>query len=224
MNNNTNKMKRYIFLFVFLFAFCNFGISQYFRDQFIGQYTAQNKRITQLGTSFETTWHSDTFDIIAYPTDTNKIRITNLQTGWSSLSVTDLILELDSTFYDVTQTDTGLFYYQDSIYLLIQGGTTPIRYWDYFWGRKIIPTSAPTEILSNITFYPNPTTNAINVAVTESNLPVEITLYDIYGKSCKEIIINTVESKTDISDLLQGVYIVKIKSKTEIMSTKIIKE
>ena len=77
-----------------------------------------------------------------------------------------------------------------------------------------------------VNIYPNPTTDKINIALSDNDLieSATITLYDLLGK---QIVIQKMTTNTcdlDISNLVQGTYFVKIDTKKGIHTEKIIKQ
>jgi hypothetical protein len=83
----------------------------------------------------------------------------------------------------------------------------------------ICSTSDIDEIENlNLTFYPNPANNEIFVTLPfPSGEKVEISIFDIYGKLCinSTLLSNKDETvKIDLSNLSDGIYILKGQSKT----------
>ena len=77
---------------------------------------------------------------------------------------------------------------------------------------------------TNISIYPNPTNNIINVNLGEVTSPTNYSLYSIDGKMIEDN--NTVNSNSfsiDLTDMAIGIYILKIKSENSINTFKIIK-
>jgi hypothetical protein len=82
------------------------------------------------------------------------------------------------------------------------------------------PTATITENLNNeISVYPNPAKNQLTINVAQQ---IEIiTIVDITGKAIKSI---TPTSKTiDVSELTKGIYFLKVKTTTSIVTSKFIK-
>ena len=77
------------------------------------------------------------------------------------------------------------------------------------------------NIMSDISIYPNPAKNQLNIVglVDNSN----ITIYDLSGKVMKEISANNRVS-CNISDLSSGIYFVKIQNDQESQVVKFVKE
>ena len=78
---------------------------------------------------------------------------------------------------------------------------------------------------TNISIYPNPTNNIINVNLGEVNSPTNYSLYSIDGKMIGDN--NTVNNNSfsiDLTDMAIGIYILKIKSENSTNTFKIIKK
>ena len=63
---------------------------------------------------------------------------------------------------------------------------------------------------ATLTIYPNPATNEIVINNVANNGLVEI--FDITGKLVKQVVYN---NKVDVSNLLTGVYTIKVNNKTQ---------
>jgi hypothetical protein len=93
----------------------------------------------------------------------------------------------------------------------------------------IVVTIDPTNINSlteseSFLVYPNPTKDFVNISL--ANEPnYKITIYDITGKMLIKKAVNEQNNeRIDLSDLMNGIYTVKIQIKDEIIKTKIIKD
>lgn len=85
--------------------------------------------------------------------------------------------------------------------------------------------SADEMVNSNsISLFPNPTINEINVTVPYDILPASMTIYDIFGKACKEIMTESGTVQINVSELPKGVYMVKVQSDSRVITNKIVKE
>lgn len=76
--------------------------------------------------------------------------------------------------------------------------------------------------VSLITIYPNPAKNIVSFEKIE-NLK-EITLVDITGKRLENYSIDYLNNTINVSSLTTGVYFIRFKTDTGILSKKIIKE
>ena len=71
---------------------------------------------------------------------------------------------------------------------------------------------------NNITIYPNPVIDIINLNTSLTILKVEI--YDVLGKRLNFIKLNN--RKIDMSNVNRGIYVLKIKTEIGIITKKII--
>ncbi len=75
----------------------------------------------------------------------------------------------------------------------------------------------------NVKLYPNPVNDTIFIEMSEP-LDIHYTVYDLFGKefSSKEIIAETKNTKVaiDVSELINGTYFIKIKSKDSFVTKK----
>jgi len=83
----------------------------------------------------------------------------------------------------------------------------------------LIPTSAstPTLDLANLSVYPNPVSDRLNIDYKEniSNL----TVYDLSGRSVKSLTTNNSTNSIDVSDLKSGIYMLRIETENKDVST-----
>ena len=100
---------------------------------------------------------------------------------------------------------TGDGFYFDDISFTVLSNTTGI-------GERI----ADTHPLRVTALFPNPANNHLTVVYQqEDNRPVEITFYDVAGKSVRKIHGNAAgKVKTDVSDLPAGIYFVSLNDGT----------
>jgi len=75
----------------------------------------------------------------------------------------------------------------------------------------------------NISVYPNPTNNILNIEVQENSKPLQVTLYNTLGKEVMRT--NLSSSQINIANLPQGLYLLNISSNGKILNTeKIVKK
>ncbi|NRA11314.1 MAG: T9SS type A sorting domain-containing protein, partial [Crocinitomicaceae bacterium] len=65
------------------------------------------------------------------------------------------------------------------------------------------------ELHDNVALFPNPSSNSITIASSESNLS-EITIIDLSGKVVKSVEVSNASVSLDILNLSKGIYVVKI--------------
>lgn len=77
----------------------------------------------------------------------------------------------------------------------------------------------------DFSIYPNPATNIIYIQTSKINFPVTLEIADITGRVIFEKTLELQsQSQMDISSLLPGIYFVILKTKTEQLTSKIVKE
>src|SRR5690554_1958379 len=88
--------------------------------------------------------------------------------------------------------------------------------------------SAKKEVFDNLSVYPNPVTNILNVSADLVSIAdATIELYDITGKLVyknAELFYNTNSATIDISTLQPGVYMLKLQTDNTVQTVKIIKK
>jgi hypothetical protein len=91
--------------------------------------------------------------------------------------------------------------------------------------RKAKPEIAiSNEKDENIHFYPNPTSNSININFDDTQLPLEVNIYDLSGKLILQESVTESSEIIDIQGLENGLYLIKFtnKSKEIIQQSKLI--
>lgn len=87
--------------------------------------------------------------------------------------------------------------------------------------RAVTTASVKDVFANNITIYPNPANNFINISTTENISNVEV--YNIVGKRVLSIK-NLQNNQVDISNLASGMYMLRLTNGTSIATKKIIKQ
>jgi sugar lactone lactonase YvrE len=75
-----------------------------------------------------------------------------------------------------------------------------------------------TDNNTQMTVYPNPANNMVQVAYTGNSIIQEIILYDVLGKE----VINTKEKEIDVNALNEGVYFIQVKTAEGILTKKVV--
>ena len=102
------------------------------------------------------------------------------------------------------------------------------------WGHVSLNTPSGTdcttlsvdenELLNNVSFYPNPTNNQIEIS-NPKQLNLEINLYNVFGKKVLETNTVSLRNQTiNLSSLNSGVYLVEIKAEGKSITKKLIKQ
>lgn len=76
--------------------------------------------------------------------------------------------------------------------------------------------------IAQVLIYPNPAHKSINVEIDKSWDNSILTIYDLYGKSVLYKTVNSGINTIDISNLINGLYNIKLASKTETILQKLI--
>ncbi|MCK9322219.1 MAG: C10 family peptidase, partial [Bacteroidales bacterium] len=122
--------------------------------------------------------------------------------------------------YSANNIPTELIVYNDEVYFkFITSSEGQADGWEVMYETSVL--GVENNIMSDISIYPNPAKNQLNIVglVDNSN----ITIYDLSGKVMKEISANNRVS-CNISDLSSGIYFVKIQNDQESQVVKFVKE
>ena len=87
-----------------------------------------------------------------------------------------------------------------------------------FGGECVL--SIEGNMLPKLVIHPNPTSDIINLVIPNSEEIISMTLYDISGK---QMDVTRTANAIDVSNLPNGLYILKITSEEGVVSRKIIK-
>ncbi|MFH2141720.1 MAG: T9SS type A sorting domain-containing protein, partial [Bacteroidota bacterium] len=90
--------------------------------------------------------------------------------------------------------------------------------------RELTPYIGIEEKLNKdiISIYPNPANAHIQIVMNNDHFPADISLYDIHGNLILSEKLNENESHIDVSDIAQGVYLLKVVSEKLVYSDKVI--
>ena len=88
---------------------------------------------------------------------------------------------------------------------------------DFKVDLEFTSAATPTLDLANLSVYPNPVTDRLNIDYNEniSNL----TVYDLSGRSVKSFTTNNSNNSIDVSDLKSGIYMLRIETENKKVST-----
>lgn len=92
--------------------------------------------------------------------------------------------------------------------------------------KAFVSTAGVNDLTkTNISIYPNPTNNIINVNLGAVNSPTNYSLYSIDGKMIRDNnMVNNNSFSIDLTEMAIGIYILKIKSENSTNTFKIIKK
>lgn len=140
---------------------------------------------------------------LAIPDGTNRNDFGDIDSGATSIDVTDLALIQVNTL-DLGSTLAGKDVYLSNI---------------YFYGGTL---STPEFNAASFKTYPNPTKDAWNI-VTENVVINAIEVYDISGRQVTSMTPNTINATIDASTLKAGIYFAKIRTDKGASSVKLVK-
>lgn len=138
----------------------------------------------------------------------------------------------DTKYTTVTISDSSLFEYQLSnlqpnttytvmAHLITYSGST----YGNVMGKEITFTTAPANIInieeSNVKIYPNPAKNSIHIAMQSDIHMRKIELINTIGQVVKTIHLNNTYTDFSVTDITQGIYIVKITGEKGVIFKKI---
>lgn len=93
------------------------------------------------------------------------------------------------------------------------------------WGYTVEGNSeADANQLNSIKIYPNPTTNQVTIQTDENDNIINIELYNILGKYLKTIHTNSSKEILNLNYFASGLYFLKIESKNNTNTFKVIKK
>ena len=82
--------------------------------------------------------------------------------------------------------------------------------------------SAESFEIENLTFYPNPVENQLNI--TASDMITKIEVYNLIGQQIKSISNHSNIIQIDLSELSSSTYIIKVYSEQKNQTIKVIKK
>lgn len=88
-------------------------------------------------------------------------------------------------------------------------------------GNKRDDSKLGADLVSNLSVYPNPTTDYVNVVAANMS---QLTLTDLQGRVIQSQVLENESVQLDMSNLSEGVYIVRIVSETETFTQTVIKK
>lgn len=117
--------------------------------------------------------------------------------------------------------DGPLRCYEDSITGLFINPYHQENGWNFQDCEQIITGINQPEAVTEITLFPNPTTNSL--AITNLDRPTDFKFFDIHGRSVKSGKVNPTQL-IDLNDLTKGLYFLKLWNSKLLTIKKIVKE
>ena len=82
------------------------------------------------------------------------------------------------------------------------------------------PKTQETAVIEGLSLYPNPVSNGKVYITTKNDLDKEIIIFDVLGKKVMQTLLSSRE--LNVSNLMSGVYIIKINEKDASATRKLI--
>ncbi len=102
------------------------------------------------------------------------------------------------------------------------GGFGVTKYFTYIVGNDCATAIIDKNNLLEISLYPNPASNRLNISAANTIQNAEI--YNVLGKKVMNVTINKTSESIDISNLASGVYMIKYNIENSIGTAKFIKQ
>lgn len=111
-----------------------------------------------------------------------------------------------------------LYYINDSTFLATNQGKL------YKRSKKLSLTVQPQTVPIDVSVYPNPISEVLNIEMQENQLPVSALITDTQGKTIVKKMLHQTANTIDLSELKNGIYILTINIDSQVATYKIIKE
>ena len=138
--------------------------------------------------------------------------------------------KFDSDIINYTPFDIPILYLDttagDSIEVYITGGNSDLQIpgnvmtIDALELNYLASTELSENKLSNLSVFPNPTNNIINIELENYNGEINLEFYDLSGKLLK----STISKNLDIEEYSSGIYLLKVAYDNKFQKVKIIKD
>jgi hypothetical protein len=121
-----------------------------------------------------------------------------------------------------TPTTSGNYYFKFNDVTPIVTTVTSLRFDSFNFTSVLLGTN--DFLASNLSIYPNPTKNIINISNTLNAVVDNVILTDLNGRVVKSQKINATEGQVNISDLATGIYMMNVTTNQGSVTKKIVKE
>ena len=139
-------------------------------------------------------------------------------------------MDFENDIVNYTRFDIPILYFDsisgDSIEVYVVAGNNDfpvpgnIMKLDALELNYVNTTDFSEKIISNLSVFPNPTNDIINVELENCNGEINLDLYDLSGK----LLHSTNKKSIDIQEYTKGIYILKVAYGDRVQKVKIIKE
>lgn len=152
-------------------------------------------------------------------------KTTTVASGWEILEF-DFSNEALGTATLANGLANGWVYDKVSIFFNfdVNGATAGVKtyYFDNMAFGDLASLSTEKVNLANVSLYPNPTKDFLNISADETIK--KVTIYNILGKVVKTISVNKTSKNIDVSNFNAGIYLVKYNVNSAIGTAKFIKQ
>ena len=91
-------------------------------------------------------------------------------------------------------------------------------------GFETLATEEITNLTSDLSVYPNPTTNKVNINLANNKEIANVTITNILGKVVKTTTMNGENTQLSVKDLINGVYFVSIETTNKVITKSLVKK
>lgn len=214
------KNKALIILTILTWIYSH-GYSQDFRDNFVGNYLCD----VQTFSGGSSTWDTATLNVTKSDTNLTQVVITRSLSQYS-------IATVDTVGHFVVSSNPygewGDFYVaNDSLYYFINGGSAMGLYF-YYYGKKVVTSSVNDHMQTNssIVLYPNPANDKLYLSFKYLDDKSFVSIYDLKGQLVYNKSINQTDKilEIDIKGIPKGLYLLNLSSKSNLFSSKFLKQ
>ena len=137
---------------------------------------------------------------------TNIVAVSNATTSSAEYKG---ILKGNRNVFTLPALSNGISYFWRIDAVLADNTVTKGNVWSFSTGLSIVTNIQDTTDLNQLSVFPNPATDMLNIYSAGSNLR-QVEIYDLSGSLIKQFNVITDKIQVPVSDLKSGMYIVKI--------------
>ncbi|MEI6752014.1 MAG: T9SS type A sorting domain-containing protein [Paludibacter sp.] len=137
---------------------------------------------------------------------TNIVAVSNATTSSAEYKG---ILKGNRNVYTLPALSSGISYFWRIDAVLADNTVTKGNVWSFSTGSSIVTNIQDTTDLNQLSVFPNPATDMLNIYSAGSNLR-QVEIYDLSGSMIKKMDVSSDKLQIPVSDLKSGMYIVKI--------------
>jgi hypothetical protein len=91
-------------------------------------------------------------------------------------------------------------------------------------GFETLATKEITNATSNLSIYPNPASNRVNINLRNNKEIAKVIITNVLGEVVKTTMINGENTKLSIEELINGVYYVSIETTNQVTTKSLVKK